>query len=234
MSKDPKPLILIVDDAAPIRNMISLNLQLAGFRYCEAEDEASLYAQLTQARPDLILLDWMLPGRSGIEIAKALKKSTTHQEIPVIMLTAKAEVENKIKGLKSGSDDYMIKPFSPKELIARIETVLRRYRKNDEDGTIHFSGFCLNTYEQTASFAEKTTTLTSKDYQLIHFFITHPKRIYHRQQILDYVWGTGTFLEERTIDVQVRRLRLALAKIDAEHFLHTIHGSGYRFAAPSP
>lgn len=232
MTNSKQPLVLIVDDEAPIRHMIALNLNLARMRFQEAEDETSTFNAIEQERPDVILLDWMLPGTSGIEIAKKLRRSDLYRNIPVIMLTAKAEIDNKIKGLESGSDDYMVKPFSPKELIARIRSVLRRFSDDDDDGFIELGELRLNTFEQLIQCGDKQAKLSNREFQLLRFFITHPKRIYTRQQLLDHVWGMNKFLDERSIDVQVRRVRQALAKVDAKPYLQTVRGNGYRFAKP--
>ncbi|MCW5589014.1 MAG: phosphate regulon transcriptional regulator PhoB [Legionellales bacterium] len=223
-------LILIVDDEAAIREMICFNLRIAGFDCIEAEDEESTIKKLNDRQPDLILMDWMLPGKSGVEIIRRIRSTTPFQEIPIIMLSAKAEEDSRVRGLNFGADDYMIKPFSPRELLARIKAVLRRVTPEDEQGLIRLPGLCLNTTNQTLLINEELLKLTTTEYRLLYFFMIHQDRIYTRAQIIDHVWGTNSYIDERTVDVQIRRLRNVMKKSGAQDLIQTVRGSGYRFS----
>ncbi len=232
-NKSNKKLILIVDDEPAIRQMIAFNLDLAGFNCLESENEDTTLAQLKRSQPDLILMDWMLPGKSGLELTRRIRSLQNFQETPIIMVTAKAEENHRVQGLDMGADDYLIKPFSPRELIARINAVLRRSLHEDETGLIKVPGFTLNTVNQTIHYNHSEVKLTATEYRVIYFFLTHRDRIHSRSHIIDHVWGTETYIDERTVDVQIRRVRDVLKKANCAQYIQTVRGSGYRFSIKS-
>lgn len=223
--------ILVIEDETPIRDMIRLALELAGFDVSEAENVIKAEALMAERIPDLILLDWMLPGLSGIEFAKRLKQRKDVNDIPIIILTAKAEEENKIKGFEVGADDYVTKPFSTRELIARIKTVLRRGPLVNTEGQIKIDELCLNTLTQEVTIKGKSVTLSPLEYRLLHFLMSHPNRIYSRDQLLTRVWGGDSYVDERTVDVQIRRLRKALNQYSDIELIETVRGAGYKLAS---
>jgi two-component system phosphate regulon response regulator PhoB len=220
--------ILIVDDEASIREMLKFSLNLAGFSVDEAE-RVSIAEQLIANRlPDLILLDWMLPGVTGIEFARRLKREKLTKEIPIIMLTARAEEDNKVKGLETGADDYIVKPFSPKELVARINAVLRRGVGNVND-VIQIQGLRIDTGNHDVSIDGRAIKLRPMEYQLLHFFVTHSNRVYSREQLLTAVWGGNTDVDDRTVDAQIKRLRQSFRDQHYANLIETVRGTGYRF-----
>lgn len=221
--------ILIVDDEPAIREMIAVAMEMAGYRYLEAENAQQAHALIVDERPSLILLDWMLPGTSGIELARRLKREETTAEIPIIMLTAKVEEDNRIQGLETGADDYITKPFSPRELVARLRAVLRRASPPGIDSTVEFEGLRLDPQEHRVSVDGQSLSMGPTEYRLLQFFMTHPERVYSREQLLDQVWGGNVYVEERTIDVHIRRLRKALGDHHAA-MVQTVRGTGYRFS----
>ncbi|TVP59989.1 MAG: phosphate regulon transcriptional regulatory protein PhoB [Halomonadaceae bacterium] len=221
--------ILIVDDEPAIREMIAVALEMAGYRYLEAEDALQAHALIVDERPDLILLDWMLPGTSGIELARRLKREESTAEIPIIMLTAKVEEDNRIQGLETGADDYITKPFSPRELVARLKAVLRRASPPGLESPVEFEGLRLDPLEHRVTSHGKSLAVGPTEYRLLQFFMTHPERVYSREQLLDQVWGGNVYVEERTIDVHIRRLRKALGDQHAA-MVQTVRGTGYRFS----
>src|SRR5579864_303792 len=223
--------ILIVEDERPIREMIAFGLKRAGFDVREAEDCRAARAALADRRPDLVLIDWMLPDNSGLELTRSLKRERETRDMPVIMLTARAEESDKVAGLDGGADDYMTKPFSPRELIARVNAVLRRAGTTDETETLRFEALTLDRAAHRVMVGERTITLGPTEYRLLEFFITHPERVYSREQLLDRVWGGNVYVEERTIDVHIRRLRKALEDFGYDRLVQTVRGSGYRFSA---
>ncbi|CAN5348495.1 phosphate regulon transcriptional regulator PhoB [soil metagenome] len=229
MLNTPKKTILIVEDEAPIREMVRFALELEGFILLEAEDWRQTQQICAKQLPQLILLDWMLPDTSGIEIARLLKRDEHTRNIAIIMLTAKAEEENKIKGLEAGADDYIVKPFSPRELIARIKTVLRRGPLESPEAKIHFADMQIDTANQCVTIANQEVKLGTLEYRLLHFLLSHANRIYSREQLLNQVWGMHTDIDDRTVDVSIRRLRLALEPYQYNHHIQTVRGSGYRF-----
>lgn len=225
-----KPIsLLIIEDEAAIRDMVSFALTPAGFQIFEAEDTVQAKKLISQSIPDLILLDWMLPGASGIEFAQQLKRETLTKDIPIIMLSAKAEEENKIKGLEVGADDYITKPFSPRELIARIKTVLRRGPLVTPEGTIKVYELTMNLNNHSVTIQNEIIELTPIEYKLLHFFLTHMDRVYTRNQLLDQVWGVENYIDERTVDVQIRRLRDRLKPYKYDDYIKTVRGAGYQF-----
>lgn len=222
--------ILIVEDERAIREMIAFGLRRGGFEIAEAEDAVSAQVSIANRRPDLVLLDWMLPDMSGLEFARALKRDRATAEMPIIMLTARAEEQDKIIGLDSGADDYVTKPFSPRELLARINAVLRRSVNGSGGDVIEAEGLILDAASHRVSANDKTVQLGPTEYRLLSFFMTHPERVYTRSQLLDRVWGGNVYVEERTVDVHIRRLRKALEPCQFDRFIQTVRGSGYRFS----
>ncbi len=222
--------ILIVEDEKAIRDMIAFGLRRAGYEVSEAEDCRSARAQIVDSRPDLLLIDWMLPDMSGLELIRTLRRAKDTEEIPAIMLTAKVEEQDKIGGLDGGADDYVTKPFSPRELLARIQAVLRRAAPAGGSDVVEVEGLKLDDSSHRVSTGEREIALGPTEYRLLHFFMTHPERVFSRGQLLDRVWGGSTYVEERTVDVHIRRLRKALEPFSLERLVQTVRGSGYRFS----
>ena len=222
--------ILVVEDEKAIRDMIAFGLRRAGYEVHEAEDCREARARIADARPDLMLVDWMLPDMSGLELTRSLKRSKDTEEIPVIMLTAKSEEQDKVGGLEGGADDYVTKPFSPRELLARILAVLRRASPVGASDIVEVSGLRLDDSSHRVSAGDEEIGLGPTEYRLLHFFMTHPERVFTRSQLLDRVWGGNTYVEERTVDVHIRRLRKALEPFSQERLVQTVRGSGYRFS----
>lgn len=207
--------------------MISLFLLQQNYQVLEAEDYQSAAKKLSE-KPKLILLDWMLPGRSGIQFIQYLKKSEETAQIPILMLTARSSEDDCIVCLNAGADDYVTKPFSPKVLIARIESLLRRtYQNND---IINIDDLILDQNAKRVTFQKKEISLSSTEYKLLHFFMTHPEKVYSREQLLDFVWGNDIYVEDRTVDSYIRRLRKSLEPCGFERYVQTVRGSGYRFS----
>ncbi|MBU3725647.1 MAG: phosphate regulon transcriptional regulatory protein PhoB [Burkholderiaceae bacterium] len=227
--------ILIVEDEPAIAELLAINLGFAGYRIIQALDAEEAMGLIGGELPDLILLDWMLPGMSGARLAERLRAENRTREIPIIMLTARADESDKVQGLESGADDYITKPFSPKELMARIKAVLRRRAPQLTDDVIALSGLRLDpaTHRLWGSTAdgEVPLDLGPTEFRLLHFFMTHPERVYSRSQLLNQVWGDHVYVEERTVDVHIRRLRKALESTGQDQLIETVRGSGYRFAA---
>lgn len=221
--------VLIVDDEAPIREMIAVALEMADYDYLEAADAREAHALIVDKQPDLILLDWMLPGTSGVELARRLKKEEATAEIPIIMLTAKVEEDNKIQGLEVGADDYITKPFSPRELVARLKAVLRRTTPPGVETPIEVDGLTLDPVGHRVTTETGALNIGPTEYRLLQFFMTHQERVYTRSQLLDQVWGANVYVEERTVDVHIRRLRKALGD-QYDHLIQTVRGTGYRFS----
>ena len=192
---------------------------------------ASGRAEVANKLPDLLLVDWMLPDTSGLEFTRALKRDRETREVPIIMLTARAEEGDKVAGLEGGADDYITKPFSPRELLARINAVLRRTTPAEGTERIDIEGLVLDQSSQRVSSGERTVALGPTEYRMLAFFMTHPERVYTREQLLDRVWGGNVYVEERTIDVHIRRLRKALEEFGYDRLIQTVRGSGYRFSA---
>ena len=224
-------LILIVEDEPAIRQMIAFGLRRGGFEVREAIDYRQAREALADQRPDLVLIDWMLPDMSGLELTRTLKRDRETRELPVIMLTARAEEGDKVTGLESGADDYVTKPFSPRELIARINAVLRRTGASGLDHVVEFEALKLDQQGQRITVEGQTVPLGPTEYRMLEFFMTHPERVFSRDQLLDRLWGGNVYVEERTIDVHVRRLRKALEKFGLDRLVQTVRGSGYRFSA---
>ena len=222
--------ILVIEDEAPIREMISFILDNNGFNPVEAEDFDSAMNKISEPYPDLILLDWMLPGGTGVKLAKSLKRNEYTRNIPIIMLTARSDESDKVQGFEAGVDDYVTKPFSPKELIARIKAVIRRVSPTSLEEPIEYHGLVLVPVAHRVSINDKSKDLGPTEFRLLHFFMSHPERVYSREQLLDNVWGTNVYVEDRTVDVHIRRLRKAITGYGHENFIQTVRGSGYRFS----
>lgn len=225
--------ILVVEDEDAIRGMLMMVLEQAGFAPIAAADAEEAQRVLDDNLPDLILLDWMLPGISGVEWARRLKKDQTYRELPIILLTARGEEEDKVKGLEIGADDYMTKPFSPKELIARVRAVLRRSGKIQGAAQIELGDLVLDTEQHRLSIGDKQLDVSPTEFRLMQFFMTHPDKVYNRTQLLDQVWGRSVYIEERTVDVHIRRLRKILGEYGREDLVQTVRGFGYRFSLTS-
>lgn len=224
--------ILIVEDEAPIREMIAFHLARAGYETLEAPDCRTARELLVDQRPDMALIDWMLPDMSGLELTRMLKRDKENDDLAVIMLTARADEYDKVAGLDSGADDYITKPFSPRELVARIQAVLRRAKTGDGEA-VRSGVLDLDTAGHRVTAKGNAVKLGPTEYRLLKFLMTHPDRVYSRTQLLDRVWGANVYVEERTVDVHVRRLRKALAAEDADNYIQTVRGTGYRFSTRS-
>ncbi|EAQ33021.1 MULTISPECIES: phosphate regulon transcriptional regulator PhoB [Idiomarina] len=223
--------ILIVEDEAPIREMLSFVMEQHGYQAVEAKDYDSGLAKIAEPYPDMVLLDWMLPGGSGIQLAKKIKSDDFTRNIPIIMLTARGEEEDKVRGLEVGADDYITKPFSPKELMARMRAVFRRVAPTVLDEPLEIEGLKLDPVSHRISTHDRSIDMGPTEFKLLHFFMTHPERVYSREQLLDQVWGTNVYVEDRTVDVHIRRLRKALHEHGYDRLIQTVRGVGYRFSS---
>jgi two-component system phosphate regulon response regulator PhoB len=227
--------ILIVDDEPAIRDMVAYALRKGDFDPAHAGDAREAQAAIAERVPDLILLDWMLPGTSGLELARRWRREALTREIPIIMLTARGEENDRVGGLEAGVDDYVVKPFSARELLARIRAVMRRSREDDEDGSVQVGGLRIDGAAHRV-FADLGGVATPvhigpTEYRLLHFFMTHAERVYSRSQLLDHVWGGSVYVEERTVDVHIRRLRKTLEPYRLDPMVQTVRGAGYRFSS---
>jgi len=223
--------VLVVEDEQAIREMIRFALSKSDFKVRCAADGREALLKINDKPPEIILLDWMMPNMSGPQLLRRLRKDSVTKDIPVIMLTAKVSEDDKVAGLNAGADDYIVKPFSPKELIARINAVMRRSDPGDAEGRIRAGLITMDTVSRQVFLDQKLTHIGPTEYRLLEFFMTHEKRAFSRSQLLDHVWGTNVFLEERTVDVHVRRLRKTLAKADLDKYIQTVRSHGYRFVA---
>jgi two-component system phosphate regulon response regulator PhoB len=222
--------ILIVDDEEAIRDMLRLALEMAGYHCIEADNAQLAHSLIIDHKPDLILLDWMLPGTNGIELARRLKKDELTASTPIVMLTAKGEEDNKVQGLEVGADDYITKPFSPRELVARLKAILRRTETQFEAKPLLVKNLMLDPASHRISINSTPISMGPTEYRLLEFFMTHQERVYARDQLLDHVWGGNVYVEERTVDVHIRRLRKALELDGYDKLIQTVRGSGYRFS----
>jgi two-component system phosphate regulon response regulator PhoB len=222
--------ILIVEDEPSIRDMVAFALRKADMEAVQAADARAAQLAIAERIPDLILLDWMLPGMSGLELARRLRREESSREIPIIMLTARGEEMDRVNGLEAGVDDYVVKPFSARELIARIKAVLRRSQGDDGSGVIELGGLRLDGPAHRVYAGEEAVAIGPTEYRLLHFFMTHPERVYSRAQLLDHVWGGSVYVEERTVDVHIRRLRKTLEPWQLDVLVQTVRGAGYRFS----
>ena len=223
--------ILVVEDEPAIQSLIEVNLQRAGHGVILAADAEAARREVQQALPDLVLLDWMLPGMSGIDFARQLRADPRTRRLPIIMLTARAEERDKIEGLDIGADDYVTKPFSPRELMARIKAVLRRHAPQATEDVVELGGLRLDPTTHRIKAGGAEVNLGPTEFRLLHFLMTHPERVHGRSQLLDQVWGDHVFVEERTVDVHIRRLRAALEATGHDALIQTVRGSGYRISA---
>jgi len=210
--------------------MLCFVLEQKGYETVEAEDYADGLAKVREPYPELIVLDWMMPGGSGIQFIKQLKQDEMTRQIPVVMLTARGEEEDKVRGLEAGADDYITKPFSPKELTARLHAVMRRVSPTSVDEVIEVQGLKLDPVSHRVSAEEKALDMGPTEFKLLHFFMTHPERVYSREQLLNNVWGTNVYVEDRTVDVHIRRLRKAIEETGHDRLIQTVRGAGYRFS----
>ena len=222
--------ILVVEDEAPIREMLCFVLEQKGYHAVEAEDYDSAVTKLSEPFPDLVLLDWMLPGGSGINFIKHMKREELTRNIPVVMLTARGEEEDKVRGLEVGADDYITKPFSPKELVARLKAVIRRVTPTALEDVIDVQGLKLDPVSHRVMANEQPLEMGPTEFKMLHFFMTHQERVYSREQLLNNVWGTNVYVEDRTVDVHIRRLRKALEGAGHDRLVQTVRGAGYRFS----
>jgi len=221
--------ILIVEDEQAIREMTAFHLSRAGYEVFEAQDCREARALLADNRPDLALIDWMLPDMSGLELTRTLKRDKEFEDLAIIMLTARADERDKVSGLEGGADDYITKPFSPRELVARIKAVLRR-AGNSTDAVVSAGVLELDAAGHRVLSSGQEIKLGPTEYRLLHFLMTHAERVYSRTQLLDRVWGANVYVEERTVDVHIRRLRKALDGVSADDYIQTVRGAGYRFS----
>jgi len=223
--------VLLVEDEQAIREMVAMALERAGFRVRHAESAEDAEAAIKLSQPDLILLDWMLPGESGIDYARRLKRDRATRDLPIIMLTARGEEGDRIRGLDAGADDYVPKPFSPRELVSRVKAVLRRVQPTTGEQAVEIRGLRLDPVSHRVLAGDQPVAMGPTEFRLLHFFMMHTERVFNRTQLLDNVWGANVYVEERTVDVHVRRLRKALAPSGHDELVQTIRGAGYRFAA---
>ena len=230
--------ILVVEDEAAIAELVAINLRHAGYEVTVVADAESALQSVDRVLPDLVLLDWMLPGQSGLALAKAWRAQERTKPLPIIMLTARAEEGDKLAGLDGGADDYLTKPFSPKELLARIRAVLRRKAPQALDDAVEVAGLRLDPatrrVNRVVEGAVREVKVGPTEFRLLHFLMTHPERVHSRAQLLDRVWGDHVFIEERTVDVHVKRLREALAPVRGSQLVETVRGAGYRMTQANP
>jgi len=221
--------ILVVEDEPAIQELIAVNLEHAGHQVLRAANVSEAEALVREVLPDLVLLDWMLPGPPGVNFARQLRTDQRTKDIPIIMLTARAQEQDTVAGLESGADDYVTKPFSPRELLARIKAVMRRRAPQLTDDVVEIAGLKLDPIAHRVSASGTHLALGPTEFRMLHFFMTHPERVYSRAQLLDEVWGDHVFVEERTVDVHIRRLRQALEPSEHDSLVETVRGTGYRF-----
>ena len=222
--------VLVVEDEAPIREMLCFMLEQRRFEPVEAADFSEAVALVKEPYPELILLDWMIPGGSGIQFIKLMKQEELTRNIPIVMLTARGEEEDKVRGLEVGADDYITKPFSPKELTARIKAVMRRSAPTATEEVIDVQGLRLDPVSHRVTANDLPLDMGPTEFRLLHFFMTHPERVYSREQLLNNVWGTNVYVEDRTVDVHIRRLRKVLEPFGFADYIQTVRGTGYRFS----
>lgn len=222
--------VLVVDDESAILEMIQFGLGKSGMAVRCAQSGEEALIKINEAAPDILLLDWMMPNMSGPELIRRLRKDPVTAEIPIIMLTARVSEDDKVTGLSTGADDYIIKPFSPRELVARIHALLRRVSPGGADGKITLGSITIDTESRQLCLDQKPAHIGPTEYRLLEFFMTHANRSYSRSQLLDHVWGTNVYLEERTVDVQIRRLRRVLQVANLDHYIQTVRSHGYRFS----
>jgi two-component system phosphate regulon response regulator PhoB len=224
--------ILVVEDESAISELISINLRHAGFEATIAADAEEAQAAVDRVLPHLVILDWMLPGKSGHALAREWRLAARTRDLPILMLTARADEADKVSGLDAGADDYLTKPFSTTELLARIRALLRRRSPDALDTVVEVGGLSLNPATRRVVGNGREVKIGATEFRLLHFLMTHPERVHSRSQLLDRVWGDHVFIEERTVDVHIKRLRETLAAADCQHMIETVRGAGYRLAPP--
>ena len=222
--------ILVADDEPAISELICTSLEMSGFQTRRAANGQIALQMTINDRPDLVILDWMMPMLSGLEVTTRLKRDERTSDIPVILLTAKAEEDDKIRGLDAGADDYVVKPFSPRELTARVKAVLRRSGGSDTEKPLEASGLQFDPTNLVWRINDQPVTMGPTEFRLLEFFLRHPNRVYSRSQLLDRVWGGNVYIDDRTVDVHIRRLRKAISVDDHERMIQTVRGAGYRFS----
>jgi len=225
--------VLVVDDEHAIADMICTALEMASFRCLRADNAQQAHALIIDEKPDIALLDWMMLGTSGLELARRLRRNELTAKLPLIMLTAKSEEDNRIQGLDAGADDYITKPFSTRELVARVKAVLRRSSNGESEEPLIAGSLTMDRISRRALGEGKPVDLGPTEYRLLEFFMSHPERAYSRAQLLDHVWGGNVYIDERTIDVHIRRLRKALEPSNNDALIQTVRGTGYRFSTQS-
>ncbi|MSP51001.1 MAG: phosphate regulon transcriptional regulatory protein PhoB [Alphaproteobacteria bacterium] len=229
-----KPLVLVVEDEGPLVTMLRYNLEKAGYRVVAAVDGQEALTLLAEECPDLVLLDWMLPQTSGLEVCRQIRRRSETRNVPVVMLTARAEEADRVRGLETGADDYITKPFSPAELIARVRAVLRRATPTLEDETLSRGGLIMDLVRHRVTRAGRPIELGPTEFRLLRHFLAKPERVFAREQLLDAVWGRDTYVEERTVDVHIRRLRKALNGPGEADIIRTVRSAGYALALEEP
>jgi two-component system phosphate regulon response regulator PhoB len=234
MQNMKKPTIVIVEDELDIQEMIALSLETANIKTLKAYDGREGFEICVNVQPDLVLIDWMMPGVNGIELLRRLRKDERTQNIPAIMLTAKIEIDNKAQGLDEGADDYITKPFSPKELISRINAVLRRADSDHQSSALSIADLSLDLESHSASISGQVLKMGAIEFKLLNFFLKNPDKVFSREQLLNNIWGSNVYIDERTVDVHIRRLRKVLSVDGHEKLVQTVHGAGYRFSEKFP
>lgn len=222
-----KPLVLVVEDEVPLLTLLRYNLEKEGFRVAEARDGEEALVAVKDNKPDLVLLDWMLPLVSGIEVCRQIRRMPESRQLPIVMLTARGEEADKVRGLNSGADDYVTKPFSPSELTARLKAVLRRARPSTGDEMLHFADLAMDLSAHRVTRDGRNVHLGPTEFRLLRFFLEHPGRVFSREQLLDAVWGRDVYVEPRTVDVHIRRLRKAVNGDDGADLIRTVRSAGY-------
>ncbi len=230
MTKTMETQILLVEDEAPIREMIHFALTRKGFDVLEAADVKTARAQIADNRPKLLIVDWMLPDQSGVELVRSLRRDPINQDIPVIMLTARSKESDKVQGLDAGADDYMTKPVAIRELLARINALLRRHQGHQETQTLKAGTLTLDQTSHRLLIDNQAIHIGQTEYRLLEFFMSHIDRVYSRSQLLDFVWGQNVYVEERTVDVHILRLRKLLKPFGVDQMVQTVRSAGYRFS----
>ena len=229
-----KPVVLIVEDEAPLVMLLRYNLEKEGFRVCEAADGEEALVQIAERKPDVVLLDWMLPLVSGIEVCRRIRRSPETRALPVIMLTARGEESDRVRGLDSGADDYVVKPFSPSELVARLRAVIRRAQPSTVEEVLQFADVTMDLAAHRVSRAGKAVHLGPTEFRLLRHLLRYPGRVFSREQLLDAVWGHDVYVEARTVDVHIRRLRKALNADSVGDIVRTVRSAGYAIDRPGP
>ena len=225
---------MVVEDEPAIQELIAINLTMAGYNVLRAGDSETAQILLQKSLPTMVIVDWMLPGKTGIALLRMLRASPTTRDLPVIMLTARSDEHDKVLALESGADDYITKPFSPREMLARIHTILRRLAPQSKSSSVEVGGLCIDPVKHRVTAADRPVALSPTEFRLLHFLMSHPERAHSRPHLLDKVWGINSFLDERTVDAHVGRLRDALEETGCHLNIETVRGVGYRFLKSVP